>query len=174
LCIHTQCTNPFRCNDVGSGDFASLLAWLQSKGVDTSKVEVASYGDAGNGLRAKAPLKKGELFLVVPEAVMMTTNTVASSSVAKFVAEDPLVSEMPNVQLALHALTELGRGAASPWAPYLATLPRSCVECPSLLHRQTLPPDMQDNQTNHSLLACLVVMPLIFLREIVWVGVVVD
>lgn len=94
---------------------------------------MASYGVAGNGLRATTGLKKGEKFLAIPEEVMMTTDTVAKSPVAKFVSDDPLVSEMPNVQLALHALAELGRGKASPWAPYLATLPRTCVHAQSNL-----------------------------------------
>lgn len=111
------------------------MDYLKAGGVDTSKVEIAKFGDAGNGLRATTALAKGDNFLQIPVGLMMSTETAKTSSVAKFIAEDPLVCQMPNVTLALHVLAELGRGAASQWAPYIATLPATyttplCVNTP--------------------------------------------
>eukprot|EP00035_Acanthoeca_spectabilis_P038170 m.50743 g.50743 ORF g.50743 m.50743 type:complete len:492 (+) comp9025_c0_seq2:224-1699(+) len=118
-----QSGTPHRHAAVGSTDFDPFMDYLKAGGVDTSKVEIAKFGDAGNGLRATTALAKGDNFLQIPVELMMSTETAKTSSVAKFIAEDPLVCQMPNVTLALHVLAELGRGAASQWAPYIATLP---------------------------------------------------
>jgi hypothetical protein len=55
---------------------------------------------------------------------MLSTETAKTSTVADFTSTDPLVSQMPNVALALHVLAEVGRGDKSQWAAYLATLPQ--------------------------------------------------
>eukprot|EP00038_Savillea_parva_P025586 m.48480 g.48480 ORF g.48480 m.48480 type:complete len:493 (+) comp6997_c0_seq2:221-1699(+) len=116
---------PNRHAAVGQTDTAPLMSWLQTEHkVDTSKVQIARFGNAGNGLEATTDLKKGDTFLTIPESAMMTTETAKASSLGTFLVSDPLVAQMPNVALALHVLAELGRGSSSKWAPYIQALPR--------------------------------------------------
>lgn len=48
---------PKRLSSVGSTEFGPFVEWLSKGNVDMSNVEIASFGDQGNGLKAKRALK---------------------------------------------------------------------------------------------------------------------
>eukprot|EP00041_Stephanoeca_diplocostata_P029746 m.886023 g.886023 ORF g.886023 m.886023 type:complete len:553 (+) comp23623_c1_seq8:168-1826(+) len=107
----------------GTADFTRFIDWLQKEDVDMKNVEIASFGEHGNGLRATKKVNKDGHLLTIPLKLMMSTDTAERSRIADIMKTDKLVSGMQNVALALHLLSELGQGDKSFWAPYISTLP---------------------------------------------------
>jgi len=104
--------------------FKPFVEWLESHGAkmgDVTLVELPLYGCC---VQAVGPVAMGDLLFSIPQELMMTNETVKASKIGSFIQNDPILSQMPNVALALHVLNEL-YDSNSFWSPYLSALPRS-------------------------------------------------
>ncbi|TVU09509.1 hypothetical protein EJB05_42986, partial [Eragrostis curvula] len=94
--------------------------WLSSQGADAGKAYPAAVPE-GLGLVAARDLPRGEVVAEVPKKLWMDADAVAASDIGRACAGADL---RPWVAVALLLLREAARGPKSPWAPYLAILPR--------------------------------------------------
>ncbi|GJN34030.1 hypothetical protein PR202_gb22663 [Eleusine coracana subsp. coracana] len=94
--------------------------WLSSQGAGEGKAYPAAVPE-GLGLVAARDLPRGEVVAEVPKKLWMDADAVAASDIGRACASGDL---RPWVAVALLLLREAARGADSPWAPYLAILPR--------------------------------------------------
>ncbi|GJM98828.1 hypothetical protein PR202_ga15870 [Eleusine coracana subsp. coracana] len=94
--------------------------WLSSQGAGEGKAYPAAVPE-GLGLVAARDLPRGEVVAEVPKKLWMDADAVAASDIGRACAGGDL---RPWVAVALLLLREAARGADSPWAPYLAILPR--------------------------------------------------
>ncbi|CAN6195905.1 unnamed protein product [Urochloa humidicola] len=93
--------------------------WLSSQGAGEGKAFPASVPE-GLGLVAARDLPRGEVVAEVPKKLWMDADAVAASDIGRACGG----GLRPWVAVALLLLREVSRGADSPWAPYLAILPR--------------------------------------------------
>ncbi|CAL5074362.1 unnamed protein product [Urochloa decumbens] len=95
--------------------------WLSSQGASEVKAFPASVPE-GLGLVAARDLPRGEVVAEVPKKLWMDADAVAASDIGRACGGGGGLR--PWVSVALLLLREVSRGADSPWAPYLAILPR--------------------------------------------------
>ncbi|KAG2634976.1 fructose-bisphosphate aldolase-lysine N-methyltransferase, chloroplastic-like isoform X2 [Panicum virgatum] len=95
--------------------------WLSSHGAVEGKASPAAVPE-GLGLVAARDLPRGEVVAEVPKKLWMDADAVAASDIGRACGGDGGLR--PWVAVALLLLREVARGADSPWAPYLAVLPR--------------------------------------------------
>ncbi|XP_004956796.1 fructose-bisphosphate aldolase-lysine N-methyltransferase, chloroplastic [Setaria italica] len=95
--------------------------WLSSHGTGEGKAFPASVQE-GLGLVAARDLPRGEVVAEVPKKLWMDADAVAASDIGRACGGGGGLR--PWVAVALLLLREVARGADSPWAPYLAILPR--------------------------------------------------
>lgn len=115
----------FARSRVGKTDpkaFSDFIKWASKNGIKHDKLELATFGDEGNGLRAKEAIAEGEVALTVPLQAMLSTATAQGSKLGPIAKDDPMLSKMPNVLLTLTLLSEL-KNAKSAFKEYLAVLP---------------------------------------------------
>nr|CAB3453361.1 unnamed protein product [Digitaria exilis] len=96
-----------------------LRRWLSSHSVGEGKALPAAVPE-GLGLVAARDLPRGEVVAEVPKKLWMDADAVAASDIGRACGG----GLRPWVAVALLLLREVARGADSPWAPYLAILPR--------------------------------------------------
>ncbi|XP_040383465.1 fructose-bisphosphate aldolase-lysine N-methyltransferase, chloroplastic [Oryza brachyantha] len=97
--------------------------WVSSQGADAGgAASPAAVPEGGLGLVAARDLPRGEAVAEVPKKLWMDADAVAASDLGRAVGGGGELR--PWVAVALLLLRELARGADSPWAPYLAILPR--------------------------------------------------
>jgi [ribulose-bisphosphate carboxylase]/[fructose-bisphosphate aldolase]-lysine N-methyltransferase len=97
-----------------------LIDWLRSRGADAGK-QAAAVGPSGR-LVCSRPAAKGETLFSVPESAWITADVArAAPGIGPYIA-----GLEPWLAIALFLLHERARGAASPWAAYLASLPPTC------------------------------------------------
>lgn len=98
-----------------------LRQWAQQRKLDLSKqaVQLDVEGDRLQ-LRCAQSANRGDVLLMVPDSLWITTQTVAKSSIGSAVAE-----LAPWLQVALFLISERAAGSASPWAAYLQMLPEA-------------------------------------------------
>ncbi|KAJ1289648.1 hypothetical protein BS78_02G180700 [Paspalum vaginatum] len=97
--------------------------WLASQGGagEGGKVFPAAVPE-GLGLVAARDLPRGEVVAEVPKKLWMDADAVAASDIGRACGGGGGLR--PWVAVALLLLREVARGPGSPWAPYLAILPR--------------------------------------------------
>ncbi|OEL16303.1 [Fructose-bisphosphate aldolase]-lysine N-methyltransferase, chloroplastic [Dichanthelium oligosanthes] len=95
--------------------------WLSSHGAGEGKALPAAVPE-GLGLVAARDLPRGEVVAEVPKKLWMDFDAVAASDIGRACGGGGGLR--PWVAVALLLLREVARGADSPWAPYLAILPR--------------------------------------------------
>ncbi|CAL5088390.1 unnamed protein product [Urochloa decumbens] len=95
--------------------------WLSSQGAVEGKAFPAAVPE-GLGLVAARDLPRGEVVAEVPKKLWMDADAVAASDIGRACGGGGGLR--PWVAVALLLLREVARGADSPWAPYLAILPR--------------------------------------------------
>ncbi|KAG9442453.1 hypothetical protein H6P81_018307 [Aristolochia fimbriata] len=98
---------------------------------------VSCFPDAGGrGLAAARELKRGEVFLRVPKAAMLTReNVLEDPSLALAVKKYCQLSSAQILVVCL--LAEVGKGRNSRWAPYLMQLPRIYNTLPNFAQFET-------------------------------------
>ncbi|XP_048578650.1 actin-histidine N-methyltransferase isoform X2 [Nematostella vectensis] len=102
--------------------------WFKANGGTAEHVEIHDFGDQGLGLRATADLQENQVFVAVPEKLLMSVVTAKKSSLGPLISREHGLRSMPHVVLALHVLCERLH-EDSTWAPYLNILPRSYSTC---------------------------------------------
>ncbi|CAN6210687.1 unnamed protein product [Urochloa humidicola] len=95
--------------------------WLSSQGAGEGKAFPAAVPE-GLGLVAARDLPRGEVVAEVPKKLWMDADAVAASDIGRACGGGGGLR--PWVAVSLLLLREVARGADSPWAPYLAILPR--------------------------------------------------
>eukprot|EP00039_Didymoeca_costata_P017199 m.317142 g.317142 ORF g.317142 m.317142 type:complete len:432 (+) comp16504_c2_seq30:2031-3326(+) len=103
-------------------DFTEFKDWASSGGVIAKNVDIASFGEHGNGLRAESDINTNDVIIQVPTSCMLSTETASQGRLKKLAKSDTMLSQMPNVLLAVHLLSELQDGK-SMWQSYIKTLP---------------------------------------------------
>ena len=94
-------------------------AWAKSHGVDAHKhgVEFRASPLGGVGAFATKAINAGDTLLLLPRGFAVTPY------VCEVALQDSSLARSPRAALALFLCHERARGAASPWAVWLATLP---------------------------------------------------
>ena len=94
-------------------------AWAKSHGVDAHKhgVEFRASPLGGLGAFATKAISAGDTLLLLPRGFAVTPY------VCEVALQDSSLARSPRAALALFLCHERARGAASPWAVWLATLP---------------------------------------------------
>jgi len=111
----------------------AFTAWLAAAGVRTSPaIQVVTSPAAGGGraVVAIAPIQPGDELVSLPSTALLSTLTARADPpfAAALAAETAASSSSPlsdEAILAAYLLTQAAAGPASPWAPFIATLPRS-------------------------------------------------
>ena len=83
------------------------------------KVKVTQFPGMGYGLRLKRSVQKNELVLTVPVSAMMTVESAKKGPLNTFISQEPLLTAMPNLALALHLLNER-YSQDSAWRPFIS------------------------------------------------------
>jgi [ribulose-bisphosphate carboxylase]-lysine N-methyltransferase len=97
--------------------------WLASHSVGDGGKTFPAAVPEGLGLVAARDLPRGEVVAEVPKKLWMDADAVAASDIGRACGGGG-GGLRPWVAVALLLLSEVARGADSPWAPYLAILPR--------------------------------------------------
>ena len=94
-------------------------AWAKSHGVDAHKhgVEFRASPLGGMGAFATKAINAGDTLLLLPRGFAVTPY------VCEVALQDASLARSPRAALALFLCHERARGAASPWAAWLSTLP---------------------------------------------------
>ncbi|GFX57948.1 actin-histidine N-methyltransferase [Trichonephila clavipes] len=98
--------------------------WCEENGAEFSSVEVQEIKEGNFGTVAKIDIKENEPFLKIPRKIMMSEISAKNSRLGPLISSDPILQHMPNVQVAMHLLTEL-LDPKSIWLPYISILPSS-------------------------------------------------
>ncbi|GFT00203.1 actin-histidine N-methyltransferase [Nephila pilipes] len=98
--------------------------WCEENGAEFSSVEVQEIKEGNFGAVAKVDIKEKEPFLKIPRKIMMSEISAKNSRLGPLISSDPILQHMPNVQVAMHLLTEL-LDPKSFWLPYISILPSS-------------------------------------------------
>ncbi|XP_075710708.1 SET domain-containing protein 4 isoform X2 [Rhinoderma darwinii] len=105
-----------------------LRRWMKERGFQDKRLRTAHFPDTGRGLMASQLLQPGELIISLPESCLLTTSTVLTSYLGKYIHRwRPPVS--PLLALCTFLVLERYTGDQSPWKPYLDVLP-SAYHCP--------------------------------------------
>ena len=106
--------------------FLALRRWLEANGAQIAPgVRIGDAGAAGTGLFTERGLDRHERFISVPRCAMLSAQFGAgeTTQIAKICFGDPVMRMKPSLPLALVLANERLIGAASPFAPYVASLP---------------------------------------------------
>ncbi|XP_077150013.1 SET domain-containing protein 4 isoform X1 [Ranitomeya variabilis] len=108
--------------------YVRLMRWMKERGFRDKRLRTAHFPDTGRGLMSAQRLQPGEIIISLPESCLLTTDTVLSSYLGKYIRGwRPPVS--PLLALCTFLVLERYLGAQSPWQPYLDVLP-SAYDCP--------------------------------------------
>lgn len=95
--------------------------WARDNGAKFDGVDIAEFPGFELGLAATKPIAKGNIFVRVPQKMIMSVDNV-SEGLRKLMATIPMVESMYNVRLAFSVLVER-LDEHSFWKPYLDVLP---------------------------------------------------
>lgn len=97
--------------------------WMQQNGVNFENLKPEDYGtEYGIGLKAKTDIQKADILLEVPYKMMMTAEKAKHSYLGDFVESKKILSEMPNISLAIYLHCERFN-PDSFYKPYIDVLP---------------------------------------------------
>ncbi|NWI59208.1 SETD4 protein, partial [Calyptomena viridis] len=111
-------------------EYILLKKWLKDRGFGDNNLRPAEFRETGRGLMATKALQAGDVIISLPEKCLLTTSTVLSSSLGRYIRNwKPPVS--PLMALCTFLMAEKHAGQESPWKPYLDVLPKtySCPVC---------------------------------------------
>ncbi|XP_073524481.1 SET domain-containing protein 4 isoform X2 [Phyllobates terribilis] len=118
------------------GQYVQLMRWMKERGFRDKRLRTAHFPDTGRGLMSAQRLQPGELIISLPESCLLTTSTVLSSYLGKYIRRwRPPVS--PLLALCTFLVLERHIGERSPWKPYLDVLP-SAYDCPVYWEAETV------------------------------------
>ncbi|XP_067938844.1 actin-histidine N-methyltransferase-like isoform X2 [Watersipora subatra] len=102
----------------------AFMRWSTENGAKCDKVDLALFEGLGVGVQATQRIEPHEEFMSIPRSMMLTADTELSS-IGELLRTDPIASQMPNIALSLHLLSERFKGSGSYWKPYLDVLPET-------------------------------------------------
>ncbi|KAG8185873.1 hypothetical protein JTE90_004415 [Oedothorax gibbosus] len=105
-----------------TSNWERFYEWCTESGADFKSVEVAEISDGNYGLKAVRDIKEDEPFLVIPRKLMMSEMSAKNSRLGPLINNNPILQHMPNVQVAMHLLSEF-LNPKSFWSPYISILP---------------------------------------------------
>ncbi|XP_038622224.1 SET domain-containing protein 4 [Tachyglossus aculeatus] len=121
-------SEPNGVNESHQLEFIELKKWLKGRRFGGGNLRPARFPGTGRGLMATKSLKAGEMIISLPEACLLTTDTVLRSPLGDYIWKwRPPVS--PLLALCTFLVAERRAGARSPWQAYLGVLPRAYT-CP--------------------------------------------
>ena len=104
------------------GEQTGLLEWFRGQeGCQLGSVEIATYEYEGRGVRATAAIKKGNPLFACPVKLLISLKAAKADELLGPVCEQ--VALRDDDILALFLLVERRKGAASPHAEHIASLP---------------------------------------------------
>ncbi|XP_040279058.1 SET domain-containing protein 4 isoform X1 [Bufo bufo] len=116
--------------------YIQLMRWMKERGFRDKRLRTAHFPDTGRGLMTTQLLQPGELIISLPESCLLTTSTVLTSYLGKYIhGWRPPVS--PLLALCTFLVLERYVGDQSPWKPYLDVLP-SAYDCPVYWEEETV------------------------------------
>lgn len=80
---------------------------------------MVEFPEVGYGLRLRRAVKEQELVLMMPVSAMLTGKSAREGPLGAFIAQEPLLTAMPNLALAIHLLNERYT-PNSRWKPYIS------------------------------------------------------
>lgn len=102
------------------------LSWCQQQGAKFPKIELKKIGGYDMGLVAKQPLKKDEVFVEIPEAMIFSFTKIQDDLPPmlkqRVFLDCPLFDGMTHIRLAFALMVEK-LNVNSKWKPYLDVLP---------------------------------------------------
>lgn len=127
-------------------NFIRLTRWMHSKGwIEASPLVLAKFSNTGRGLMAKKFIKEGDILVSIPDSLLITTATVATSTVGHYLRSKETHFNCQEV-LATFLVWERHFKNSSKWNDYIQTLPRdfSVPHTVDLNHFQSFPWFLQD------------------------------
>ncbi|NXF87123.1 SETD4 protein, partial [Eubucco bourcierii] len=117
-------------------EYIRLKKWLKDRGFEDSNLRPAEFLETGRGLMTTKALQVRDLIISLPDKCLLTTSTVLSSCLGKYIIEwKPPVS--PLVALCTFLIAEKYAGEESQWKPYLDVLPKTYT-CPVCLEHDVV------------------------------------
>lgn len=104
--------------------FETFLQWCSENGAIYKNVEICQFQDSGYGFKVTEAIEENELWLTVPRNIMLSQESATSSALGPLIANDLVLSQMPNITLSLYLLNERCN-PDSFWSPYIKILPDS-------------------------------------------------
>ncbi|XP_035265376.1 SET domain-containing protein 4 [Anguilla anguilla] len=130
------------CHD---SQYVELRKWLNKRGFNSKSLIPAHFSNTGRGLMTTKAIPVGGLVVSLPESCLMTSQTVLSSYLGKYIKRwKPSVS--PVLALCVFLISERHLGAGSQWKPYIDVLPKTYT-CPVYFSDDVislLPGDLQN------------------------------
>ncbi|KAL5201626.1 hypothetical protein ABZP36_035980 [Zizania latifolia] len=121
LRLHPRVASATAASAPSDAALQEFRRWISSHGADAGGAASPAAVPEGLGLVAARGLSRGEVVAEVPKKLWIDADAVAASDIGRALGGGDL---RPWVAVALLLLREAARGADSPWAPYLAILPR--------------------------------------------------
>lgn len=96
--------------------------WMKENGAKFDGTKIAEFPGYELGLQADVDIQESSLVIAVPRQLMLTIEAARNSPLNALIEKDPLLSNMPNVALAIFVLLEKFK-ENSFWKPYIDILP---------------------------------------------------
>ncbi|XP_042896434.1 actin-histidine N-methyltransferase isoform X1 [Parasteatoda tepidariorum] len=100
----------------------AFYEWCKDNEAIFSSVFIKEINDGEFGVFADKDIKEDEQFLLIPRKIMMSETSAQSSKLGPLISSDPILKNMPNVQVSMHLLME-SLNPESFWMPYISILP---------------------------------------------------
>lgn len=101
----------------------NLMVWVRQNGGEYHGVSVDRFPGYDLGLKADEDIAENTLIVAIPRRLMMTVEAAKKTILGKHIERDRILSNMPNVALALFLLFEKFQ-EDSFWQPYINVLPK--------------------------------------------------
>ncbi|CAH1779803.1 unnamed protein product [Owenia fusiformis] len=104
-------------------DMIVLRQWMHKDGYTGCSLKPAVFPDTGRGLMTTRNISPGNILISIPEALLITTDTVLDSDLGQMIANSKMKLK-PIQVLVLFLVVERYKGSASQWQHYVDVLPK--------------------------------------------------
>jgi histone-lysine N-methyltransferase SETD3 len=113
-----------------SDRYVRLVQWLKEGGAKLPRLHLKYYSDDYRGVHALGDIQADEVVLYVPLRMIMTSEVARASPIGVQITQANIELRSKHSYLAAYLLEERAKGEASPWAPYINTLPTKFANVP--------------------------------------------
>lgn len=103
--------------------FSKLQSWLKKNGATIDNLTIVPTQAEGGGVFVDKDFKTDEFLISIPRDLILSTDIIPDHPVLKQILDDPVVSKIPSLQLAMLLLYERFNDK-SPWKTYIQALPK--------------------------------------------------